>query len=126
MQRTFQRFSEWCSWATGTPWAFVGALGTVIVWAILGPVFHFSDSWQLYANTGTTLITFLMLFVVQNTQNRASAAMHAKLDELLLSSQARNELVNVEAMSEQEIAAWKADIAHKAASRSHVKSNETV
>jgi low affinity Fe/Cu permease len=82
----FQRFSTAVSAAAGSAYAFSGAVLIVIVWAITGPIFGFSDTWQLVINTGTTIVTFLMVFLIQNSQNRDVRALHLKLDELLVSS----------------------------------------
>jgi low affinity Fe/Cu permease len=81
-----------------------------LVWAAFGPVFNFSDTWQLIANTGTTIATFLAVFLIQNTQNRDSAALHLKLDELIRVSQARNDIVNIEVRPESEVVAARADM----------------
>jgi low affinity Fe/Cu permease len=90
--------------AVGSIWAFSIAALVVIVWAVLGPVFHYSDTWQLVINTGTTIVTFLMVFLIQNSQNRDSRAMQLKLDELILTAkEARNELINIEKMSDEEL-----------------------
>jgi low affinity Fe/Cu permease len=89
----------------GSPIAFALACATILVWAVLGPLFGYSDTWQLVINTGTTIVTFLMVFLVQNTQNRDARALHLKLDELLRSMQdARNKLINLENCSDDEIA----------------------
>lgn len=86
----------------GRPWAFAGAAGIVVVWAALGPIFQFSDTWQLVINTGTTIITFLMVFLIQNTQNRDTEALRLKLDELILATRdARNEFVNIEDLDDK-------------------------
>ena len=88
----------------GTPFAFAAACAVVILWAVTGPVFDYSDTWQLVINTGTTIVTFLMVFLVQNTQNRDSRALHLKLDEVLRSSDAaRNKLINLENCSDEEL-----------------------
>jgi len=88
----------------GTPWAFILALAVIAVWAITGPMFHFSDTWQLIINTGTTIITFLMVFLIQNTQNRDAKAVHLKLDELIRALKgARNQLVDLEKLSDDEL-----------------------
>ena len=79
----FARFAKWTAHATGHPLAFVLAVLLIAVWLITGPLFHFSDTWQLVINTGTTIVTFLMVFLIQNTQNRDSAAVQLKLDELI-------------------------------------------
>ncbi len=78
----FSRFSKWTAHATGHPVAFMIAVSVIAIWALTGPIFGFSDTWQLVINTGTTIVTFLMVFLIQNTQNRDSAAMQLKLDEL--------------------------------------------
>ena len=88
----------------GTPWAFMAALLLIIVWALLGPLFHFADTWQLVINTSTTIVTFLMVFLIQNTQNRDSRAEQIKLDELLRSIKgARNGFVNIEDIPDKEL-----------------------
>src|SRR5436190_7787358 len=104
MNDFFRRFSHGVSEATGTPWAFVGAFGVIVIWAITGPIFGFSDTWQLVINTGTTIVTFLMVFLIQNTQNRDAKAMHLKLDELLRGVQgARTGLVDLESLTDEEL-----------------------
>jgi low affinity Fe/Cu permease len=104
MSEAFRKFANKVSLATGTPWAFLAAVMLVVVWAVTGPLFHFSEVWQLVINTGTTIVTFLMVFLIQNTQNRDSAAIHLKLDELLRAVQgARNSLVDLEEMSDDEL-----------------------
>jgi low affinity Fe/Cu permease len=88
----------------GSAWAFAVAIGIVVVWAVSGPMFSFSDTWQLVINTGTTIVTFLMVFLIQSTQNRDAKAVHLKLDELIRAVQgARNSLVDLEHLSEQEL-----------------------
>jgi low affinity Fe/Cu permease len=102
MQEFFRKFAHVTSEATGSAWAFLLALGVVLVWAITGPLFGFSDTWQLVINTGTTIVTFLMVFLIQNTQNRDAKALHLKLDELIRAVHgARNELVDVEELSDE-------------------------
>ena len=83
MNELFRKFAQHTSNATGTPWAFLLAVAVVVVWAVTGPLFGYSDTWQLVINTGTTIVTFLMVFLIQNTQNRDAVALHLKLDELL-------------------------------------------
>lgn len=101
----FHKFSATTSALVGTPWAFILATATIVVWAITGPVFHFSDTWQLVINTGTTIVTFLMVFLIQNTQNRDATALHLKLDELIRAQKtARNSLVDLEELSDEELA----------------------
>ena len=101
----FTRFATAAARATGRPGTFVLAVLIIVVWGATGPIFGFSDTWQLIINTGTTIVTFLMVFLIQNTQNRDSKAFHLKLDELLRASHAaRNTLVDLEHMSEDELA----------------------
>jgi low affinity Fe/Cu permease len=88
----------------GTPWAFLVAAGIILAWAISGPLFHFSDTWQLVINTGTTIVTFLMVFLIQNTQNRDSLALHLKLDELIrVLDAADNRLMQAEDETDEEL-----------------------
>lgn len=90
----------------GSPLAFLIALSVVVVWALAGPLFHFSDTWQLIINTGTTVITFLMVFPIQNTQNRDSKAMQLKLHELIVAvATAHNQMLDIETLSDEELAA---------------------
>src|SRR5216117_137608 len=90
--------------ALGSAWAFAGALLVILVWLVTGPTFHFSDTWQLIINTATTVVTFLMVFLIQNTQNRDAKAMHLKLDELIRAVEgARNQLVDLENLSDDEL-----------------------
>ena len=104
MDRFFTRVATGISVAAGQPLTFLLAIGVILVWAITGPIFNFSDTWQLIINTGTTIITFLMVFLIQNTQNRDAAAMQAKLDELLRAvSKARDQFIGVEHLTEREI-----------------------
>src|SRR5215210_8563359 len=101
---TFDRFARWIEHQVGTPIAFAIAVGIVAVWAVTGPLFGWSDTWQLVINTGTTIVTFLMVFLIQSTQSRDTRALHLKLDELIRVNQmARNSLFNLEEMSEAEI-----------------------
>ncbi len=90
--------------ALGSAWAFAGALLVILVWVLTGPAFHFSDTWQLVINTATTVITFLMVFLIQNTQNRDAKAMHLKLDEMIRALKgARNQLVDLENLSDADL-----------------------
>ncbi len=100
----FRKFSQKTSYLVGTPGAFILALTVVIVWAATGPLFHFSDTWQLVINTSTTIVTFLMVFLIQNTQSRDAKAMHLKLDEIIRAlDDARDNLVDVEDAPDEEI-----------------------
>ena len=100
----FRRFAHRVSERVGSSWAFLTALGVVLVWGATGPIFGFSDTWQLVINTGTTIVTFLMVFLIQNTQNRDARVVHLKLDELLrAASHARNRLVNLEALPDEDL-----------------------
>ena len=92
------------SYAAGTPWVFGLALGTVLVWGLSGPLFGFNDTWQLVINTGTTIITFLMVFLVQHTQNADSAALHLKLDELIRATRAADDvLLDMEELTTEQL-----------------------
>ncbi len=100
----FRRLASRTAHGVGSPWAFVGALSVVLVWGMTGPVFHYSDTWQLVINTSTTIVTFLMVFLIQNTQNRESHAVHLKLDELIRAvAPARNRLMSLENLSDAEL-----------------------
>ncbi len=104
MNELFRKVSHAVSMAVGKSGAFVLALVIVIVWALTGPVFHFSDTWQLVINTGTTILTFLMVFLIQNTQNRDAKAIHLKLDEIVHALKgARNIVVDIEDVSDEEL-----------------------
>jgi len=105
MHEIFRKFSHKSAAVLGSSWAFIIALVIIIVWAATGPIFHFSNTWQLVINTGTTIVTFLMVFLIQNTQNRDSKAIHLKLDELIRGVKgARNGLVNLESLTDEELA----------------------
>ena len=104
MKETFRKFAENTANAVGSYWAFLLAALTVIIWAVSGPLFGFSDTWQLVINTGTTVVTFLMVFLIQNTQNRDAEAMHIKLDELIRAiKEAQNSLLDLENLDEEEL-----------------------
>ena len=104
MRDLFHRIAQKTSNAVGSAWAFSLALIIIVVWAMTGPIFGFSDTWQLVINTGTTIVTFLMVFLIQNTQNRDAKVIHLKLDELIrVTKNARNHLVDLEDLSEAEL-----------------------
>jgi low affinity Fe/Cu permease len=104
LEETFDRFASAVARVTGHASTFALALALVLIWAISGPLFGFSDTWQLVINTGTTVLTFLMVFMIQNSLNRDSAALHLKLDELLrVTEEARNSIVGTERLSEREL-----------------------
>jgi low affinity Fe/Cu permease len=100
----FARFATRTAAVVGSSWVFLIAVSCVIVWALTGPYFRYSDTWQLVINTSTTIVTFLMVFLIQNTQNRDARALHLKLDEIIRSHKpARNEMINIEKLSDQEL-----------------------
>jgi low affinity Fe/Cu permease len=106
MNRFFERIAGQVVMASGQPSAFILAMLIIIVWAVTGPLFHWSDTWQLVINTGTTIVTFLMVFLIQNAQNRDASAIQAKLDELIRAGgKARNEFIGIEHLSEPELIA---------------------
>ncbi len=101
--KTFSRFAALIARITGKPTTFALCVTIILVWALAGPIFHFSDTWQLVINTGTTIITFLQVVLIQNTQNRDGAAIQAKLDELIRASAARNRFIGIEELTEEEL-----------------------
>jgi low affinity Fe/Cu permease len=103
VNKLFSRFSNAVANAAGHPLAFVLAVASVVVWAVTGPHFGYSENWQLVINTGTTIITFLMVFVIQNAQNRDGAAIQAKLDELIRASESENAFIGIEHLSQEEV-----------------------
>ncbi len=104
MKELFRKIAAKISYATGTANAFLLAIGVVIIWALSGPAFGYSDTWQLVINTGTTIVTFLMVFLIQNTQNRDSKALHLKLDELIRSTKsARKAFIDLENFSDEDL-----------------------
>src|SRR6266403_5497630 len=104
MNELFRKFAQTASQAVGSPWAFILAALVIVMWATTGPLFHYSDTWQLVINTGTTVITFLIVFLIQNTQNRDAKAVHLKLDELIKGvAGARTKLVDLEELSDAEL-----------------------
>ena len=104
MQHFFHKISSKVSFIAGTPYAFLLAFLTIVIWATTGPLFHFSDTWQLVINTSTTIVTFLMVFLIQNTQNRDGKELHLKLDELIRTSRARNSFLDLDDVSDAELA----------------------
>ena len=111
MDRIFTAISSRIAASVGQPAAFVLALLTILLWAVLGPLFHYSDTWQLVVNTATTIITFLMVFLIQNSQNRDAAAMQAKLDELIRAlKDARGQFIGIEHLTDREICKIRSDL----------------
>ena len=126
----FTRFAKWASRATGRPGTFIGAVLIILIWALTGPIFDFSDTWQLVINTSTTIVTFLMVFLIQNTQNRDTEAMQIKLDELIRAiSSAQNSMMDLEELDEKELDEIRKEyeeMAEKARKKlEHSKSNKT-
>ena len=103
MDKLFAKFATATARITGSPGAFIVCVLVVLAWAVTGPIFKFSQTWQLVINTGTTIVTFLMVFLIQNTQNRDGEAVQTKLDELILTSAAENDFVGIERLSDQEL-----------------------
>jgi len=111
MEKLFVRFATLTAKIAGKPWTFIACLAVVLLWAVSGPVFKYSETWQLVINTGTTIITFLMVFLIQNTQNRDGAAMQAKLDELVFAvKQADARFIGIEHLTEAELDAILAEV----------------
>jgi low affinity Fe/Cu permease len=104
LSRAFGTFASAIATAAGSPAAFTVALVSLVVWALSGPFFNYSEAWQLVINTGTTIVTFMMVFVIQNSQNRDSLAVQIKLDELIRASGAKNSMIDLEGLSEEELA----------------------
>lgn len=104
MKEAFRRFAAISAEVVGSPWSFLISVVLIVAWALLGPHFHYSDTWELVVNTGTSVVTFLMVFLIQNTQNRDAKAIQLKLDELLRGVEgARTDLVNLEALSDEDL-----------------------
>ena len=107
----FSRLANWVAHVTGKPAMFVLCCALIVAWGISGPIYHYSDTWQLVINTGTTIVTFLMVFLIQNTQNREGAALQAKLDELIrVTKEARNDLVAAEELPEETLSEIKKEV----------------
>ncbi|MDX8528954.1 low affinity iron permease family protein [Mesorhizobium sp. MSK_1335] len=121
MEKKFNWLAEIVAYAAGREWAFALSLLSLVVWAIAGPFFQYSETWQLIINTGTTIVTFLMVFLIQNTQNRNGGAIQAKLDELIRSGRAKNDFIGIEHLTEAEVEDFRkrcAEAAEKAAASS--------
>jgi low affinity Fe/Cu permease len=114
MDRIFTRIATMISGAAGQPLAFILAMSIIVVWGVSGPIFAYSDTWQLVVNTGTTIITFLMVFLIQNSQNRDAGAMQAKLDELIRAVEnAREQFIAIEHLTDKEIEDIRSAIEHE-------------
>ena len=128
--RVFERFASAATRFTGSVPAFAIALGTIVVWGITGPVFHFSDTWQLVINTGTTIVTFLMVFLIQQTQNKDGLAIQLKLNELVAALEgASNRLISVEDLTSEELHVLQAHyqlLAQKAAEEANTKESHSI
>lgn len=124
MNEAFRKFARTTAHLVGTSWAFIIAATIIAVWAVTGPMFAFSDTWQLVINTGTTIVTFLMVFLIQNTQNRDAKAIHLKLDELIKAVKgARTRLVDLEELSDKELEELEEEFrrVHDMADRKHAR-----
>jgi low affinity Fe/Cu permease len=114
MDKLFAKFANATARIAGRPPTFIACVLLILIWAVTGPIFRFSQTWQLVINTGTTIITFLMVFLIQNTQNRDGEAVQTKLDELILTSKAGNEFIGIEKLTEKELEAMHARFAEHA------------
>ena len=125
IRERFRRFAHGASLVLGSPWAFFTACLVVFVWACTGPIYRYSNTWQLVINTGTTIVTFLMVFLIQNTQNRDTRALHLKLDELIRALKgARNKLVSLEDMTDEELDELQKQFQHVCGLRKSKKDQE--
>jgi low affinity Fe/Cu permease len=121
MHRHFDEAATYVARVSGRPVVFALAVLVVVVWAVTGPLFGYSDTWQLVINTGTTIVTFLMVFLIQNSQNRDSAALQVKLDEIIRSSKAHNHFVGIEHLTEEEIEELRATCESRAKKKAAVQ-----
>ncbi len=126
ISRVFTSFSNWVAQVSGRPITFAICLVVIVIWAFSGPFFGFSDTWQLIVNTGTTIVTFLMVFLIQNTQNRDGAAIQAKLDELIRASAAQNVFIGIEHLTQDELDEIRAKCEAKAKAESAADRAEEV
>jgi len=126
----FDRFASYVTAGVGSPWAFALAFAAVLLWAVTGPMFHFSETWQMVVNTGTTIITFLMVFLIQQSQNKDSLAVHIKLNELLAAHElASNRVVAVEDLDENDLAVLRTfycSLAKRAESEGGIKKSHSL
>lgn len=123
MDRVFTAFANWLARMAGQPLAFILALALIVIWGMTGPLFGYSDTWQLIVNTSTTIVTFLMVFVIQNSQNRDAAAMQAKLDELIRAHErARGQFIGIEHLTDAQIEEIRATLEKECHARNHGKS----
>lgn len=123
MEQMFTSIASSVAHAAGKPVTFIGCCAIIVVWALTGPLLGFSDTWQLIINTGTTIITFLMVFLIQNTQNRDGAALQTKLDELIRVSEGENRFIGIEHLSESEVEQFR-KLCEKAAGAHQAKQKE--
>jgi len=125
LRSLFNLVAKKASYAAGTPWTFLAAVTIVVVWALSGPIFRFNDTWQLVINTGTTIITFLMVFLIQHTQNADTAAIHIKLDELIrVTHNANDELLNLEQMDQDRLEEIRLRYEQLAKTAAHLKAKK--
>jgi low affinity Fe/Cu permease len=125
IHRAFGKTANAIAWEAGRPSAFILALAVVAIWAATGPLFHYSDTWQLVINTGTTIVTFLMVFLIQNSQNRDGAAIQVKLDELIRVSAAKNFFVGIEHLTDDEIDRLRELIETRSKNHGHAVNRDT-
>jgi low affinity Fe/Cu permease len=124
LNEPLEKFSRWVTEWSGSSWAFTSALGIILIWAACGPIFHYSDTWQLVINTGTTIVTFLMVFLIQRSQNKDALAIQVKLNELLASQAgASNQLINVEDWREADLVALHKRFTKLSEQLSHVETD---